>query len=63
MEVEKECEVKNYPEVIKYESIKKIIEQMEKNICCIVTEKLPEKKSEKESDKESEIAPIQEQGT
>ena len=53
----------NSPEVIKYESIKKIIEQMEKNICSIVTEKLPEKKSEKESDKESEIAPIQGQGT
>ena len=63
MEVEKESELNNSPKVIKYESIKKIIEQMEKNICRIVTEKLPEKKSEKESDKESEIAPIQEQGT
>ena len=59
MEVEKESELNNSPKVIKYESIKKIIEQMEKNICLIATEKISEKKSEKESYKES----IQEQGT
>ena len=59
MEVEKESELNNSPKVIKYESMKKIIEQMEKNICLIATEKISEKKSEKESHKES----IQEQGT
>ena len=59
MEVEKESELNNSLKVIKYESMKKIIEQMEKNICLIATEKISEKKSEKESYKES----IQEQGT
>ena len=35
MEKQKECNLSGYPNVIPYESSKKIIEQMEKNICKI----------------------------
>ena len=40
MEGKKECSFKEYPNVISYECTKKIIEQMEKNICRINTNEI-----------------------
>ena len=38
MDIKKECSFREYPKVISYECTKKIIEQMDKNICRVNTE-------------------------